>query len=56
MSSLTVTYTDNGDGTLTATTAGPTGTAAVKITSKSLSEVCNVANGWVLQSIPGLIR
>ena len=52
MASITVTYTDNGDGTVTITTPGPTGSAAVSATTKSMIGACDIAKGWVQQSMP----
>ena len=56
MATISITYTDNNDGTVSATTAAGGGTAGEKITTKSLTEVRNVTKGWVDQSIPGLLR
>ena len=51
MASLTVTYTDSGD-TVTVTTPGPTGSAAVSVTTKSLTQACDVAKGLIQQAMP----
>ena len=51
MASLSVTYTDNGDGTITISTASGGGTAGQKRTTKSLTEACDVAKGWIFQSL-----
>jgi hydroxymethylpyrimidine/phosphomethylpyrimidine kinase len=48
MASITVVFTDNGDGTATVTSAG---VAAQTVTTKSLYQALDVAKGWVQQSI-----
>jgi hypothetical protein len=55
MASITITFTDNGDGTATITTAGATGSAAQSYKSDALTALMNVAKGWVDQSIPLLV-
>ena len=52
MATITITYVDNGDGSVSITNPGPTGSAAEKVTTKSLTEACNVARGWIQQSMP----
>jgi hypothetical protein len=49
MATCTVVFTDNGDGTCTATSASAT---AQTFTSKSIGQLINVARGWVDVTIP----
>jgi hypothetical protein len=55
MASITIVFTDNGDGTATITTAGATGSAAQSYKTDALTALMNVAKGWVLASIPSLV-
>lgn len=52
MATIAITFTDNGDGTATITTAGATGSAAQSYKTDALTALMNVAKGWVDVSIP----
>jgi hypothetical protein len=52
MASLAITFTDNGDGTATISTASGGGSAGQTVTTQSLGRLMNIAKGWVGQSIP----
>jgi hypothetical protein len=55
MASITITYTDNGDGTATVSTTAGGGSAGETFTTKSLAALMDVSRGWVQQSIPTLV-
>jgi hypothetical protein len=52
MASITIVYTANGDGTVTATSSG---VAAQTVTADSLQKLVAMTRGWVGNSIPLLV-
>ena len=54
MSSITIVFTDNSDGTVSATSTA--GAPFTKVTTQSASHVTDVAMGWIKQAIPALLQ
>ena len=56
MTTVSITVTDNGDGTVTMSLpqamSAENSTAELKYTTDTLQSVMNVMRGWVFQSIP----
>ena len=54
MSNITIVFTDNGDGSVTATSTA--GAPFQTVTTKSVTQVTNVALGWIRNAMPTLLQ